>query len=87
MSAKTRKEPCEKCKHRAVVVAPGTPRQVVARYKAAWDACYGCADRLRGLIVAWLDEHEKCIAEPNIGHMTPHAEALHAEAARIRGAK
>ena len=55
---------CESCKHRAVVVAPGTARQVGLRYKAAWDACYKCAVT-RGRRVAKLEdwlygEAEKC---------------------------
>jgi hypothetical protein len=92
MSAKPgRKGPCADCKHRAVVVAPGTVRQVGLRYRAAWDACYKCArralaerDKLRRLIVA---------AAKVIGMSRPWSEQkaqidkLRAEAARIRRAK
>ena len=37
------REKCDECKHRSVSICPGTQRQIIARYKAAWDACYACA--------------------------------------------
>jgi len=37
------REKCDECKHRSVSLCPGTQRQIIARYKAAWDACYACA--------------------------------------------
>lgn len=47
---------CEPCRHRRVVVAPGTQRQVIARYKAAWDACYACARAAMGERDAAVDD-------------------------------
>jgi len=64
MSRKTGCEKCDACKHRSVMIVPGTTRQVINRYKAAWDACYKCAVE-RGRRVAKLEdwlygEAEKC---------------------------
>jgi len=47
------REKCDECKHRSVSICPGTQRQIIARYKAAWDACYACARAARHLLTEW----------------------------------
>jgi hypothetical protein len=48
MTAQPRKDPCDECQHCSVAVVPGTLRQIIARYKTAWDACWRCAVAERG---------------------------------------
>ena len=50
---------CAECKYHEVVIAPGTPRQIIARYKAAWDACYSCFRRA----IELLDEWDCCMLD------------------------
>ena len=79
---------CDECKHRSVSLCPGTQRQIIARYKAAWDACYACARaalsdkaNLERLIVAYVTHIESPMRRST--WITKPAQRLYAKAARI----